>query len=138
MPPDRNGFPQLPAAMSGMMVATSYGLNQMTARGMPLSALTNQLGAQLGTITGPNTFAMGRIVDKTGLTGKYDLHLEYAGGGSMIGGALTLPAGPDGEPSSGQTIIDAMEKQLGLKLTKSTSPADVLVIDHVERIPTEN
>jgi uncharacterized protein (TIGR03435 family) len=110
----------------------------MTAQGMPLSLLLFQVGTQLGTITGPNTFAQGRIIDKTGLTGKYDFKLEYAGGGG-IGGALSLPAAPAGaEPTGGLTLIDAMEKQLGLKFTKTTAPYDVLVIDHAEKVPTEN
>ncbi|HEY2845321.1 MAG TPA: TIGR03435 family protein, partial [Bryobacteraceae bacterium] len=78
MPLDANGFPQIPSGTSGMASAVSNGLTHMTARGVPFSLLTGQLGAQLGTITGANTYAMGRIVDKTGLTGKYDFNLEYA------------------------------------------------------------
>jgi uncharacterized protein (TIGR03435 family) len=138
MPVDGNGFPQLPPGRSGMASASANGLNHMTVRGMPLSMLTSSvLGPQLGSITGPNTYAMGRIVDKTGLTGKYDFNLEYAGGFGP-GGALSLPAGADGEPAGGPTILDAMEKQLGLKVTKATAPYDVLVIDHAEKVPTEN
>jgi uncharacterized protein (TIGR03435 family) len=138
LPPDRDGFPQIPPGKSGMASVPVNGLNRMTARGIPLSALLFLVGTQLGTITGQNTFAPGRIVDKTGLTGKYDFHLEYAGGGA-IGAALSLPTSADAStPSGGLSMIDAMEKQLGLKLTKSTAPFDVLVIDHVERTPTEN
>jgi uncharacterized protein (TIGR03435 family) len=134
---DGNGFPQFAPGKSGMASSMANGLNHMTARGMPLAMLTSQLGAQLGTITGANTFAMGRIVDKTGLTGKYDFNLEYAGGPG-VGAALRLPATADGEPTGGVGILDAMEKQLGLKVTKSTASYDVLVIDHVEKTPTEN
>ena len=138
MPPDRNGFPQLPPGKSGMVGAPVNGLTHTTARGMPLSSLLFQLGAQLGTFTGPNTYAPGRIVDKTGLTGKYDFNLEYAGVGG-IGSALSLPAAGDAsEPSIGLSFVDAVEKQLGLKLTKSTAPFEVLVIDHAEKTPTEN
>lgn len=138
LPPDRNGFPQIPPGKSGMASAPVNGLNHLTARGMPLSSLLFQLGAQLGTITGPNTFAPGRVVDKTGLTGKYDFNLEYAGGGG-IGGALSLPTSADAsEPAGGPGLIEAIEKQLGLKLTKNAAPFDVLVIDHAEKMPTEN
>ena len=138
MPPDRDGFPQIPPGKSGMATDPVNGLNHMTVRGMPLSMLLFQVGAQLGTITGPNTFAPGRIVDKTGLTGKYDFDLEYAGGPG-IGAALSLPsAGDASEPIGGPTLIQAMEKQLGLKLTKSTALLEVLVIDHAEKTPTEN
>jgi uncharacterized protein (TIGR03435 family) len=137
LPPDRDGFPQFPPGKSGMASAPVNGLSRMTARGMPLSSLLFQVGAQLGTITGQNTYAPGRIVDKTGLTGNYDFHLEYAGG-SGIGALLSLPTSADASTPSGPSLIEAMEKQLGLKLTKTTGHLDVLVIDHAEKTPTEN
>jgi len=137
MPLDRNGFPQLPPGTAGMVSAPVNGLTHMTARGMPVSIVVGRLGAQLGAVTGPNTYAPGRILDKTGLTGKYDFNLEYAGG-SRIGAALSLPTSADGEPSGGLSFVDAIEKQLGLKLTKTNAPVDVLVIDHAEKTPTEN
>ena len=129
--PDQDGFPQFPPGKSGMAGAPVNGLLHTTARGMPLSALLFQVGAQLGTITGQNTYAPGRIVDKTGLTGKYDFHLEYAGGG----GIGTADAS---DPSGGPSLMEAMEKQLGLKFTKTTGHLDVIVIDHAEKTPTEN
>ena len=139
LPPDRDGFPQLPPGRSGSLaVAAPNGLTRSTSRGMPLSMLIFELGARLGTMTGPNTYAPGRIVDKTGLTGKYDFHLEYAGGPG-IGSALAPSSLSDvTNPSAGPTFIEAIEKQLGLKLTKSTARFDVLVIDHAEKTPTEN
>ena len=137
LPPDRDGFPQFPPGKSGMASAPVNGLTHMTARGMPLSGLLFQVGAQLGTITGQNTYAPGRIVDKTGLTGKYDFNLEFAGGFG-IGTAFLLSASADASEPSGPSLIEAMEKQLGLKLTKVTAPIDVIVIDHAEKTPTEN
>jgi uncharacterized protein (TIGR03435 family) len=137
LPPDRDGFPQFPPGKSGMASAPVNGLNHMTARGVPLSGLLFQVGATLGTFTGQNTYAPGRIVDKTGLTGNYDFNLEFAGGVG-IGTALSLPASADASTPSGPSLIEAMEKQLGLKLTKTTGHLDVLVIDHAEKTPTEN
>jgi uncharacterized protein (TIGR03435 family) len=64
----------------------------------------------------------GRLVfDRTGLTGKYDVDLEWA-----------EEAGSD-KPS----IFAAVQEQLGLKLESLREPVDVVVIDHVER-PTED
>lgn len=137
MPLDRDGFPQLPPGKSGMASTPVNGLSRMTAKGMPLSMLLFQVGATLGTFTGQNTYAPGRIVDKTGLTGNYDFKLEFAGGVG-IGSALSLPASADASTPSGPNLIEAMEKQLGLKLTKTTGHLDVLVIDHAEKTPTEN
>jgi len=137
LPPDRDGFPQFPPGKAGMASELVNGLNRTSARGMALSSLLFQVGAQLGTVTGQNTFAPGRIVDKTGLSGKYDFHLEFAGGFG-IGTALSLPASADASEPSGPSLMEAMEKQLGLKLTKTTGHLDVLVIDHAEKTPTEN
>ncbi len=76
---------------------------------------------------------MGRITDRTGLTGRYDFTLEYASA-QGFGGALRAPVG-DQDP--GPDLFEALEKQLGLKLEKTKAPLDVLVIDHVEK-PDEN
>jgi uncharacterized protein (TIGR03435 family) len=45
-----------------------------------------------------------------------------------------IPAQQDAVP----IISSAMEKQLGLKLEATKVPVDTLVIDHVEKTPTEN
>jgi uncharacterized protein (TIGR03435 family) len=134
-PLDPDGFPQLPTGTYGCTNATVHGLTRMICRGMPLSFLASQLAVTLGA-GGPYTFAMGRVVDRTALTGKYDFKLEYSGTYAP-GGALSLP-GPDVEPGGGLPLAAAVEKLLGLKLTKSSAPFDVLVIDHAERVPMEN
>ena len=64
------------------------------------------------------------VVDKTGLTGAYDLTLYFAPGGT-----IEDPAG---------TFKATLERELGLRLEKTRVPVDVLVIDHIEKVPTEN
>lgn len=67
------------------------------------------------------------IVDKTGLTGRYDFSLE-----------LDMSPGPDGtRPDPAVVLITALQEQLGLKLEPEKEKVEVLVIDHVER-PSEN
>lgn len=78
------------------------------------------------------------MVDKTGLEGYYDINLFIppevdAGGGSS--------PDPDGRPPaapSAPAYFDALEKQLGLQVVNQTAPIEMLVIDHLERVPTEN
>jgi hypothetical protein len=41
-------------------------------------------------------------------------------------------------PSSLPSIFTALQEQLGLKLVSQKVPVDTLVIDHVDKIPTEN
>lgn len=69
------------------------------------------------------------IVDGTGLSGRFDLDLVFRQEANA-----GVNAGPD---SGGQTAIEAMKKQLGLKLEKRMAPVPLYMIDHIER-PTEN
>jgi uncharacterized protein (TIGR03435 family) len=78
------------------------------------------------------------VIDKTGFTGRFSLHLEFAIDDALAG--LPNPVGPDasGQPKDDRpSIRTARQEQLGLKLEPSKGPVDVLVIDHVER-PTGN
>jgi uncharacterized protein (TIGR03435 family) len=62
------------------------------------------------------------VIDLTRLTGRFDIHLEFV--------STDLPnAGDD----SGPSVFTAVQEQLGLKLSASTGPVEVHVIDHVER-----
>jgi uncharacterized protein (TIGR03435 family) len=63
--------------------------------------------------------------DRTGLNGKYDVHLEFAPNASNIA-----------DPGPG--LLDAVQAQLGLKLTPKKVPVEMLVVDHLEKVPTEN
>jgi uncharacterized protein (TIGR03435 family) len=76
------------------------------------------------------------VVNRTGLKGRYDIHLEF--GGSIRTGEFL-----NGEPvrvppsdSTGPSIFTALQS-LGLKLTPAKAPLDVIVIDRVER-PSEH
>ena len=106
----------------------------MTARGQSLADFSKTLGQQL----------RHPVIDKTGLSGKYDFNLEYTpdltGVPPPPPGALPPPGAATGNIASdpGSTIVSALEKQLGLKLSASKAKLDVIVVDHVERIPTEN
>jgi uncharacterized protein (TIGR03435 family) len=59
---------------------------------------------------------------------------RFEGPGGGAGGAI--PTAP--EPVGGQTLFEAIEKQLGLMLEKRPRTASVIVIDHIESKPTEN
>ncbi len=66
------------------------------------------------------------VVDKTGLTGKFDFFLRW-----------TSSEAPVSDPAAPPNLFTAMPEQLGLKLDPVKAAADVLIIDHVER-PSEN
>jgi uncharacterized protein (TIGR03435 family) len=95
--------------------------------GMTLEAITDRLGTGLerrGVLDGP-------LIDRTGLTGLFDLHLEFAVDGP--GGTAAANDASENLPS----IFSAVQEQLGLRIERTTGPREFLVIDHVER-PSEN
>jgi uncharacterized protein (TIGR03435 family) len=119
----------------------------------PISDLVRQLGGFVNSSTGAKDGSPSpRIVDKTGLTAKYDFALEFdcqsrAGIAAIFrnlpafagrGGDTPAPQEPD--PGSGlPNIFVAIEKQLGLKLVKVKDvPTDILVIDRADKTPEEN
>lgn len=69
------------------------------------------------------------VVDRTGLTGTFDWELE------LPPGIITLipkPPNPD-DPPKGTPFLDAVRKQLGLKLERSRADVRTFVIDHIEQ-----
>jgi len=76
------------------------------------------------------------VVDQTGLNGTFDLVVEYVG----VSLSAVVAAGPGAPAQSGEfgtPFVEALRKQLGLKLVRTEAPVRVLVIDRVQR-PSEN
>jgi uncharacterized protein (TIGR03435 family) len=72
------------------------------------------------------------VVNKTGLTGRYDLTLRWTPNDAppaLLNGGIDPNAPPD--------LFTAIQEQLGLKLESGKGSVPVLVIDHIEK-PTEN
>jgi uncharacterized protein (TIGR03435 family) len=88
--------------------------DQLLCPGCPLEALAGMLA---GVIRSP-------VADKTEIKGKYDIKLDYAPNNATDS---PLPS-----------IYTALQEQLGLKLIRQKVPVEMLVIDHVDRVPTEN
>lgn len=75
-----------------------------------------------------------KVLDKTGLTGNFDVRLDYTPEqiSATPPGVFYPPIDPNG-PS----LFSAVNEQLGLKLESQKGPVEIVVIDHVER-PSEN
>ena len=98
-----------------------------------------------------NTLGAGQgrqIVDMTGLSGNYQAAADYSMMdlmSSLHDQGINIPTGPRGgggsgeadDPEGGATVSAALEK-LGLKLEKNRAKVARQVIDHVEKMPTEN
>jgi uncharacterized protein (TIGR03435 family) len=106
-----------PIAGPGAMM----GRGMFTGQHVPITDLLNSLKG-----------ATGRpVLDKTGLTGKYDISLRWA---PDLG-----PTSPDSAPPDDTlpSIYSVLEDQLGLKLEPTKGTIPTLIIDHIEP-PSEN
>ena len=76
------------------------------------------------------------VVDRTGLSGNYDLTLQWTPERSPNANQQLGSDAPALDPN-GLSIFTAVQEQLGLKLQPTQGAVDILVIDRVEH-PTEN
>jgi uncharacterized protein (TIGR03435 family) len=73
------------------------------------------------------------VLDRTGLSARYDFDLEFTPDETLFGGVL----GKGADDSAAPGLFAAIQQQLGLRVEATKGPVEVLVIDHVER-PSEN
>jgi uncharacterized protein (TIGR03435 family) len=88
---------------------------------MPLSVFANGIAGQVGRM----------VIDRTGLTGNWDLELTFAPERPL--GALPPGAEPPPVDPNAPTLFTAVQEQLGLKLDATKGPVEVLVIDSIQQ-----
>ena len=106
------------------------GRGNLQASAVPITNIVNFLTNQLGR----------PVYDKTGLTGLFDIKLEWTPGIEQTPGPFTPnPDAPPAPPAdgSGPTLFTALQEQLGLRLDSTKGPVEVVVIDSAQK-PTEN
>jgi uncharacterized protein (TIGR03435 family) len=103
------------ALLCGMVGSAGPAGIRLTGDSQSMSVLTFALAGYAGRV----------VVDRTGLTGLYSFTLEFA--------INRLPPDQLSQPDSALSFFMAVQEQLGLKLESTSGPADVVVIDHVER-----
>jgi len=106
--------------------ACGHAGGRLTCTKVTMATLGESLARRLGR----------SVIDRTGLTGTYNLKLEWtpdefqAPGPSEMGKA-------QGSTSGGPSLFNAIQEQLGLKLESTKAPVEVLVIDGADK-PSEN
>ena len=134
-----------------MAMRTVFGMVR-TAHRQTMAQFAERLGQLVNMSNGDGVLAgdppIAHVIDRTGLTGVFDFQLEFAGSfvPSSPVASLATERGDQRPPESvaasdppgGPTLFAALEKQLGLRLVKRKVGLDVLVIDHVDRVPAEN
>jgi uncharacterized protein (TIGR03435 family) len=109
--------PAFAAHLEGTIMGTmeGRGITALTARRVSMEQVAKELSRQLRTF----------VIDKTGVPGQFYFGIRYA------------QVDSDGEADA-PTVFEALQSELGMRLEKQKGPVDVLVVDHVQRIPTQN
>lgn len=133
------GAPRVPPGRGGMM---TMARGHLQAKRTSIEGLAAMLSNMVGK----------PVIDQTELKGIYDFTLDYApdsvaGGPVMMGGGPPPPPPGAGgevrgpvasEPSSALDIFAAVQQELGFKLEAKKLPLDNVIVDHIDRVPTEN
>ena len=77
-------------------------------------------------------FARRPVLDKTGLTGTYDVALSFSPE-SVIYVTRETGVREGGTPADGMSLSTALRDHLGLRLESARSPGEVLVIERAQR-----
>lgn len=115
----------------GMSMGSEDGYSIATFQAYPVANLVGWLS---GNLRSP-------VQDKTGLTGNYDFKIRWMPdrNRAQAPSADATNSQPPIVPldTSGPTLLEALQDQLGLKLESGKGPVEIIVIDHVER-PSAN
>jgi uncharacterized protein (TIGR03435 family) len=105
--------PKLTPSDPATLATLSFGNGYLRARKTSMSGLATRLSSSLGV----------PVVDKTGITGNFDIAIGWESSG---GGALDAD------------LIRVLRDQLGLVLTRSKAPVLRLIVASANKVPTEN
>jgi uncharacterized protein (TIGR03435 family) len=120
-PKGEDGFPTMPPGYSGLFVNVNAESIRIKFLRRTMPQFSDWLWSQMKR----------PVLDRTGLTGKYDFYLERPRPQRPEGGAPAVDTG-------GADLLGAVQGQLGLKLTSDKGEFEMLVVDHAERTPTGN
>jgi uncharacterized protein (TIGR03435 family) len=114
---DKNGYPNTPRGCRGCMMVID-GKGRFTSEQTSMSEFATMLSLRLNKL----------VFDKTGLQGRFDIDVTYS---------RPSPSS-DGSGELGLPLPDAIESQLGLKFESRKEQVEMIVVDHLEKIPTGN
>ena len=144
-----DGFPDLPGPRTLSQIRGGDVRAKYQERTM--SEVVSDLGFPIGASLGKSWidgYPQPRVIDKTGLTEKYTLFLEYYSeanaalarqfpGRADSDAANGSPPAPSDPGGGGPNIFAAIQKQLGLRLDKTADvPLDIIVVESVDKVPT--
>jgi uncharacterized protein (TIGR03435 family) len=104
---------------------TSSGPGRLEATKITMQKLADLLGRGAGA----------PVIDATGLQGVFNFTLEWSP--DEAPGMATTDGGSAGG-TAGPSLFTALQEQLGLKLEGAKGPVEILIVDQIEKAPTEN
>jgi uncharacterized protein (TIGR03435 family) len=107
---DADGFPKIGAPTNEPEILTVHGRTRMFFPRMTIADLAQELTSKLER----------PVIDVTALQGKYDINLYWS------------------DTDGGPALTQALHDQLGLQLEQKKGPVDILVIQHLEKLPAAN
>jgi uncharacterized protein (TIGR03435 family) len=138
---DKDGYPVIPKGCNGCIMVVGGGKARMHLEKETMQGFGDMLSNQLGK----------PVTDATGLKGKYDFDVSFDMEKMGMGrGDLPPPPGGGAAPSAGGNsplatdsdmgvpLAGAIQSQLGLKLESKKGQVEMIVVDHAEKVPTEN
>jgi uncharacterized protein (TIGR03435 family) len=138
-PRDKDGFLVLPEGRPGYAVTMGPNGNlQMASRMQTM----DDFEARLADFAGFLGLEERPVIDKTGLTGRYDINIEFsATNRSVSNAAAGVPApggpGPVTDPDLAPSLTTTLER-LGLKLESGKAPITIFIVDQANKAPREN
>jgi uncharacterized protein (TIGR03435 family) len=111
-----------PEMIANHSVSGAWELIHIRARKEPIALLARMIRPEPGE----------PVIDRTGLTGTFDFTLAYS---------KELPNAGNGfapEPAEAPELATALQQQLGLRLARGKAPFDVVVVESMDRTPSEN
>jgi uncharacterized protein (TIGR03435 family) len=139
------GFPKIVTDKDGYPIPGHPGWQSKDGR----ARYYEPQGTMQGMVTFLNMQMEKPVIDTTGLKGKYEINMYFVTDTAMppammqamaqaraMSGA-TQDSTPEVRPS-GPPLLRALQDQLGLRLESKKGPIEMLVVDHIEKLPTDN
>jgi uncharacterized protein (TIGR03435 family) len=115
----KGGFKLKPVEAGGSGTDSHGGrVRVLTAKKVSLAQVADFVARVLGEV----------VVEKTGIDGVYDFELRWT----------VDDQAPGVEAETAPSLFTALQETLGLRLQRQKVPVEMIVVDHVERVPTEN
>jgi uncharacterized protein (TIGR03435 family) len=123
---DKDGRPRVSEGWTGQVpIAYGNGLLHIAGRGQNITEIVRMCESRTGR----------PVIDKTGLDGRYDFDLDF-----QMGGILPEEPSTDAAPSGLDPGVpfEVALRGIGLRLRRTKVVIDVIVIDSLQKSPTEN